>query len=103
MKADHHQAPARQQQINRRFQALFELLKLGIDKNSERLEGPRGRVLARFAGFDGASHDLAERRGGANGVPAFAPSNKRLCNLDSKPFFAIVFDHFRNVALVGAG
>ena len=36
-------------------------------------------------------------------MPALAPSHKRLCNLSSKPFFAIVAYHLGQKALIGAG
>jgi len=39
----------------RRLQPLFELLKLGVDKNPKSLKCARCRVLARLAGFDRAS------------------------------------------------
>ena len=90
MKADHHQAAARRQQLERRVQALFELLKLGVDENPKSLKCARCRVLARLAGLDRTSHELGKLPRGSNRAPAFAPSNKRLCNLYSKPFFPIV-------------
>jgi hypothetical protein len=37
------------------------------------------------------------------GWPLSRPSNKRLCNRYSKPLFAVVTYHLRNLALVGAG
>ena len=103
MEADHDQPAARRQQVERRVQALFELLKLGIDENPKSLKCARCRVLARLAGLDRTSHDVGQLAGGSNGFAAFAASNKRLCNRYSKPFFPIVTYHLRNVALVGAG
>ena len=58
MEADDHQAATGQQQLERCRQALFELLKLGVDKNPKSLKCARCRILARFAGFDRTSHDV---------------------------------------------
>jgi hypothetical protein len=103
VETDHRQAAARHQQLERGVQALFELLKLGVDKNPKCLKCARCRILARFAGLDRTSHDVGKLTRGSNRVPALAPSNKRLCNLYSKPFFPIVAYHLGNVAHVGAG
>ena len=103
MEADHHQASRRFEQFDSGFQALFELLKLGVDVNLKALKCARCRVLARFTGLDRTSHDFGKLPCGSNRVPAFAPSNKRLCNRYSKPFFPCSRDHLCNVALFGAG
>ena len=73
--------PPGREQLERRAQGLFELLKLGIDENPKCLKRARRRVLARFAGADCTSHDFGQLAGGSNRAPAFAPSNNRLCNL----------------------
>ena len=96
--------PPGREQRRARPQRLFELLKLGVDENPKSLKCARCRVLARLAGLDRASHERRPaRRWFEQGARSVAPSNNRLCNLNSKPFFPIVTYHLRNVALVGAG
>ena len=95
--------PAGASSSQRRAQALLELFKLGVDVNPKSLKCARCRVLARLAGLDRTSHDLGQFACGSNGSPALSASHKRLCNLNSKPFFAIVTDHLRQLALIGAG
>ena len=73
--------PPGREQLERRAQGLLELLKLGVDENPKSLKRARCRVLARFAGPDRTSHDVGKLACGSNRAPAFAPSNKRLCNL----------------------
>ena len=102
MEADHRQAAARLQQVERALQNLFELFKLGIDENPKSLKGTRGGVLVRLAGLDRTSHDGGQLASGSHGSAAFADSNKRLCNRHSKPFFPVVTNHLCNVTLVGA-
>ena len=60
VEADHDQASAGAQQLERRAQALFELLKLGVDENPKSLKCARCRVLARLAGLDRTSHDFGK-------------------------------------------
>jgi len=87
MEADHDQTSLRGQQRQRGLQALLERLKLGVDMNPKSLKCARCRVLARLAGFDCTSHDRGKLECAAHGMPAFAASDKRLCNRSSKPFF----------------
>src|SRR5205085_10563448 len=103
MEADHHQPAAGREQRERCAQRLLELLELGVDENPKSLKRARRRVLAWLSGLDRTSHDVGKLCRGSNRAPALAPSNKRLCNLYSKPFFPIVADHLGDVALVGAG
>src|SRR5256885_10412939 len=58
-------------------------------------------VLPSLGGPDRASHELGKLRGVAKGPLAFAPSNNRLCNGASKPFFAVVTYHLRNLLGIG--
>jgi hypothetical protein len=81
---------------------LFERLKLGVDMNPKSLKCARCRVLARLAGFDCTSHERGKLPCAANGSPAFAASDKRLCNLKSKPFFAMLTNHLLDLALIRA-
>ena len=81
MEADDDEAAARREQRERRVQGLLELLKLGVDENPKRLKRARCRVLARLAGPHRTSHDVGKLACGSYRAPAFAPSNKRLCNL----------------------
>ena len=81
MEADDDEPAARREQRERRAQGLLELLKLGVDENPKCLKRARCRVLARFSGPDRTSHDVGKLACGSNRAPAFAPSNKRLCNL----------------------
>ena len=71
--------------------------------NPKSLKRARGRVLARLAGLDRTSHDFGQISGGSNACAALPASHKRLCNPSSKPFFPIVADHLRELALIGAG
>jgi hypothetical protein len=73
----------------------LQLFKLGVDENPKSLKCARCRVLARLAGFDRASHEFGQFGGGCKRAPFLSASNNRLCNLNSKPFFAIVTDHLR--------
>ena len=95
--------PPSGEQVHRRLQNLFELLKFGIDENPKSLKGARCRVLVRLPRLDRTSHDGGQLASGSHGMAAFPASNKRLCNRYSKPLFAVVTYHLRNLALVGAG
>src|SRR6185369_754247 len=56
------------------------------------------RVLARLAGAHGRSDERGELFGTFNTL-LLPSSNNLLCNLESKPFFAIAFYHLRNFCL----
>lgn len=60
-------------------------------------------VLARLAGLDRASHEIGQFGGGCKRPPFLAPSNNRLCNGASKPFFTVVTYHLRNLLNLGSG
>jgi hypothetical protein len=67
------------------------------------LKCARCRVLARLAGFDRASHEVGQFCGGCNRTPFLPPSNNRLCNGASKPFFTVFTYHLRNLPYFGTG
>src|SRR6201996_1239937 len=98
MKADHDQPPPLLQQCQCRFENYLQLRKLLIDVNPYSLKGAGCRVLALLTGLDDVSHDLGklarapERPETVGLCPA---SNKRLCNLKSKPFFPIISYYLR--------
>ena len=100
MEADHDQASVRGQQGERGLQPLLQGLKLGVDVNPKSLKRARCRVLARLAGLDCTSHERGKLPCAADGSPAFAASDKRLCNLKSKPFFAMLTNHLLDLALI---
>ena len=84
------------------FSPCCKRLKLGVDVNPKSLKRARCRVLARLAGLDCTSHERGKLPGASHGRPALPASHKRLCNRNSKPFFAIVTYHLCNLAQFGA-
>jgi hypothetical protein len=58
VKGNHREHPARTQYTLHMTQGRAQLIQFGIDVNPKRLKGPRGRVLARFTGFDRTSHEF---------------------------------------------
>src|SRR5690606_1493501 len=89
MEADDGQAPARSQNGQNCREGASEFLELLVDVNPYSLKAACGRMLAFFASADGVGDELGEFERGAQ-RPGFAASNNRLCNLESKPFFAIM-------------
>src|SRR3546814_12812923 len=59
-----------------------------MEVNAYSCKGASGRMLALFARTDDTGAELGEVERCAQ-RPGFAASNNRLCNLESKPFFAI--------------
>src|ERR1700760_672234 len=99
MKADHDQPPPLLQQCQCRLKYYLQLRKLLIDVNPYSLKGASCRVLALFTGFDDVTHDfgkLARAVERPKTVGLCPASNKRLCNLKSKPFFPIISDDLRD-------
>src|SRR5690606_220904 len=75
-------------------------LELLIDVNPYSLKAACGRMLAFFASADGVGDELGEFERGAQRL-GFAANNNRLCNLESKPFFAIMSYDLLNFFLAG--
>src|SRR5690606_19656229 len=88
MEADHRQTPSRRQNLQDCRAGERELLEFLIEVNPYSLKGASGRMLALFARTDDTGDELGEVERCAQ-RPGFAASNNRLCNLESKPFFAI--------------
>jgi len=88
MKADHRQPPARCQQHQSCRDGVAKLLQLLVEVNPYSLKGACGRVLARLARGDSVCDKLGKIQRGRDGPLAAARCN-RLCNAQSKPFFAI--------------
>ena len=64
------------------------------------MKGTRRRILAGLAGPHGLAYKRGELVGGCN--RPFAPSSHNLlCNLESKPFFAIAFYNLRDFFYLG--
>src|SRR5574343_793529 len=69
--------------------------------NPDSLKAARRRVLPWLTGAHGRAYDGREMAGCKDGL--LAPSSHNLlCNLESKPFFAIVPDNLRDVSYFGA-
>jgi hypothetical protein len=76
----------------------LQVRKLLIDVNPYSLKGAGCRILALLTGFDDVTHDLGKLARGVERpktVGLCPASNKRLCNLKSKPFFPIISYHLR--------
>ncbi len=66
--------------------------------NPYSLKGAGCRILALLTCLDGVTHDLGKLARAVEGpetIGFFPASNKRLCNLKSKPFFPIIAYHLR--------
>src|SRR5690606_19402461 len=88
MKTDHRQTPSRREYFQDCREGERELLELLIEVNPYSLKGASGRMLALFARTDDTGDELGKVER-CTQRPGFAASNNRLCNLESKPFFAI--------------
>jgi hypothetical protein len=99
VETDHHETPSGLQHAETRRQRLRELVKLAVDENPNSLERACRRMLARFAGLDRASHELRQLQGSVQGAAGLPARDNRLCNGDSKPFFAVVTNHLRDLTL----
>src|SRR5690606_30194395 len=72
-----------------------------IEVNPYSLKAASGRVLTLFARTDDTGDELGEVERCAQ-RPGFAATSNRLCNLESKPFFAIMcydLPHFFDTGL----
>src|SRR2546426_6416389 len=63
------------------------------------MKRPRRRILPRFTRPGGRSHESGKFPGPPD-RPSSSSSNNRLCNLFSKPFFAIAAEHLPDFGLV---
>src|SRR5690606_3071804 len=89
MEADDGKPPTGSQDFQNCREGASEFLEFLVDVNPYSLKAACGRMLAFLASADGAGDELGEFERGAQ-RPGFAASNNRLCNLESKPFFAII-------------
>src|SRR5690606_1465162 len=79
---------------------IRELRKLTIDVNPYSLKGAGGRMLTLLARPDDARHEFGKFACGLDG-PFRAASCNRLCNPESKPFFAMAFDNLPHCVNAG--
>src|SRR5690606_36991999 len=89
MEADDGKPPTGSQDFQNCREGASEFLEFLVDVNPYSLKAACGRMLAFLASADGAGDELGELERGAQ-RPGFAAINNRLCNLESKPFFAII-------------
>ena len=73
MEADHREAPAGAEHLERRGKTALELAELVVDVHAQRLEGARRRMLARLAGAHRAGDQGGELRRARDRLLARAP------------------------------
>src|SRR5690625_605376 len=91
MKTDNSQPPTCRKPLQSCREGVRELLELLVDVNPYSLKGTCCRVLTLLARTDDTGDELGEIVRGTQ-RPGFAATDNRLCNLESKPFFAITTD-----------
>ena len=96
MKADHNQPPALLQRGHGLRQHLAQLIQFPVDKDPDRLEGARGRMLFFPFGRHSAADQIGELAGGRNLLPA-SLADDGPGDAPGRGFLAVLIDHIRDL------